>query len=341
MRARLRIWSTASSQPKPRTNCGLPTSPTYRRELAFSSCRSCSTYYSRRVVGWAMATHLRTELVLDALDMAIYQRQPNNVIHHSDQGVQYTSIAFGLRCNEAGIRPSMGSVGDCYDNAMCESFNATLECELLDRHRFKNPREAALAVFDFIEGWYNPHRRHTASATSHPQSSSAGVKPPDVQSPTLHETGPASYWSEAGSAQRELLDGVDKIKVLDGPYRGQTGYVVNAVSDPGPGVPADPYVGRNFTCQAPNVNATVTSPVEPVYPPSAQGKGLGAVTVVVEVTIGPTGAVQNAVIYKSSGNADIDASAIHAAQQSTYSPKLFHCKPVTGKFLFRADFQPD
>lgn len=118
--------------------------------------------YSRRVVGWAMANHLRTELVLEAFDMAIFRRKPNDVIHHSDQGTQYTSIAFGLRCREAGVRPSMGSVGDCYDNAMCESFNATLECELLVRHRFKNQREASLAVFDFIEGWYNPHRRHSA-----------------------------------------------------------------------------------------------------------------------------------------------------------------------------------
>jgi putative transposase len=118
--------------------------------------------FSRRVVGWAMATHLRTSLVLDALDMAIYQRKPKEVIHHSDQGCQYTSIAFGRRCQEAGVRPSMGSVGDCYDNAMCESFNATLECELLDRHRFKTQRDAALAVFDFIEGWYNPHRRHSS-----------------------------------------------------------------------------------------------------------------------------------------------------------------------------------
>ena len=79
-----------------------------------------------RIVGWAMATHLRTELILDALNMAIYQRRPQDVIHHSDQGTQYTSIAFGARCKEAGIRPSMGSVGDCFDNAMCESFFATL-----------------------------------------------------------------------------------------------------------------------------------------------------------------------------------------------------------------------
>ena len=114
------------------------------------------------MVGWAMATHLRTELVLDALNMAVAQRRPTQVIHHSDQGCQYTSLAFGLRCREAGVRPSMGSVGDAYDNALCESFFATLECELLDRRRFATQVEARLAVFDFIEGWYNPHRRHSA-----------------------------------------------------------------------------------------------------------------------------------------------------------------------------------
>jgi putative transposase len=117
--------------------------------------------WSRRGIGWAMATHLRTELVLDALNMAVAQRRPTTVIHHSDQGCQYTSITFGLRCREAGVRPSMGSVGDAYDNALCESFFATLECELLDRRRFPTQVEARMAVFDFIEGWYNPHRRHS------------------------------------------------------------------------------------------------------------------------------------------------------------------------------------
>ena len=118
--------------------------------------------WSRRVVGWAMETHLRTELVVAALNMAVAQRRPTDVIHHSDQGCQYTAIAFGKRCAEAGVRPSMGSVGDAYDNALCESFFATLECELLDRHRFRTHVEARLAVFDFIEGWYNPRRRHSA-----------------------------------------------------------------------------------------------------------------------------------------------------------------------------------
>ena len=118
--------------------------------------------WSRRVVGWSMASHLRTELVLEALNMALEQRRPEGVIHHSDQGTQYTSIAFGLRCRKAGVRPSMGSVGDCFDNAMCESFFATLECELLDRRRFKNHEEARRAIFEFLEGWYNLHRRHSS-----------------------------------------------------------------------------------------------------------------------------------------------------------------------------------
>ena len=117
---------------------------------------------SRRIVGWSMASTLATKLVLDALDMALATRRPKDVIHHSDQGSQYTSIAFGQRCREAGVRPSMGSVGDAYDNAMCESFFATLECELLARSRFKNRDEARTAVFAFIEGFYNRRRRHSA-----------------------------------------------------------------------------------------------------------------------------------------------------------------------------------
>ena len=118
--------------------------------------------FSRKVVGWAMRSHLLSELVLSALDMALTVRRAQQVIHHSDQGTQYTSVAFGARCEAAGVRPSMGSVGDCYDNALCESFFATLECELLDRVTLRTPREARTAVFDFIEGWYNPRRRHSA-----------------------------------------------------------------------------------------------------------------------------------------------------------------------------------
>jgi putative transposase len=118
--------------------------------------------FSRRIVGWSMATSLHMQGVLDALDMALWQRRPSGVIHHSDHGSQYTAIAFGKRCREAGVRPSMGSVGDAYDNAMAESFFATLECELLDRRRFKTQAEARMAVFEFIEGFYNPRRRHSS-----------------------------------------------------------------------------------------------------------------------------------------------------------------------------------
>jgi len=118
--------------------------------------------FSRRIVGWSMATTLHMQVVLDALNMALWQRRPNGVIHHSDHGSQYTSIEFGKRCREAGVRPSMGSVGDAYDNAMAESFFATLECELLDRYRFKTQAEARMAVFEFIEGFYNPRRRHSS-----------------------------------------------------------------------------------------------------------------------------------------------------------------------------------
>ncbi len=118
--------------------------------------------FSRRIVGWAMGHDLKTQLVIDAMNMAIAQRKPTDVIHHSDQGSQYTSVAFGLRCKEANVRPSMGSVGDAYDNAMCESFFATLECELLDRQKFRTKAEARMAIFTFIEGWYNPARRHSA-----------------------------------------------------------------------------------------------------------------------------------------------------------------------------------
>jgi len=118
--------------------------------------------WSRRVVGWSLGEHMTADLVLAALNMALAQRRPESVIHHSDQGCQYTSVAFGNRCAQMGVRPSMGSVGDAYDNAMAESFFAILECELLDRRSFQTKAEARLAVFTWIEAWYNPRRRHSA-----------------------------------------------------------------------------------------------------------------------------------------------------------------------------------
>jgi putative transposase len=118
--------------------------------------------WSRRIVGWAIGEQMTAELVLAALNMAIAQRRPTDVIHHSDQGSQYTSVAFGQRCSKMGVRPSMGSVGDAYGNAMAESFFASLECELIDRRSFQTKAEARMAVFTYIEGWYNPRRRHSA-----------------------------------------------------------------------------------------------------------------------------------------------------------------------------------
>jgi len=118
---------------------------------------------TRRCVGWSMRNTLHAEIVTAALDMAIARTRPaSGLIHHSDQGGQYASFAFGHRCREAGIAPSMGSVADAYDNALAESFFATLECELLDRSTFRTREEARTAIFDFIETWYNPRRRHSA-----------------------------------------------------------------------------------------------------------------------------------------------------------------------------------
>lgn len=118
--------------------------------------------FSRRVVGWTFAERMTAELVIAALDMAVTLRKPREVIHHSDQGSQYTSLAFGQRCELMGVRPSMGTVGDAYDNAMAESFFASLECELIDRRVWKTKTEARLETFTWIESWYNPRRRHSA-----------------------------------------------------------------------------------------------------------------------------------------------------------------------------------
>src|SRR5207237_6862724 len=139
--------------------------------------------------GWAMGRHRCAERGLAALDMAVAQRRPTDVIHHSDQGCQYTSIEFGHRCRAAGVRPSMGSVGDAYDNAMCESFFATLECELLARCRFKTQAEARSAVFEFVEGFYNPRRRHSSieylSPIDYEHRHQAAAGDPDPHQPAI------------------------------------------------------------------------------------------------------------------------------------------------------------
>lgn len=118
--------------------------------------------HHRGIVGWAMAAHLRTELVVDALEMAIARRRPApGLVHHSDQGTQYTSFAFGRRLREAGVLPSMGAVGTAYDNAVVESFFGSLKRELLRGRRFATRAQARSAIFEWIEAFYNRQRRHS------------------------------------------------------------------------------------------------------------------------------------------------------------------------------------
>ena len=124
--------------------------------------------WSRKVVGWHIGESLHTDLIVAALEMAAQARKPQSVIHHSDQGCQYTSVAFGKRCKELNVRPStgwpraMGTVGDAYDNAMAESFFSLLESELLQRRVFKTKADASMALFTYVEAWYNRVRRHGA-----------------------------------------------------------------------------------------------------------------------------------------------------------------------------------
>jgi putative transposase len=120
--------------------------------------------YARRIVGWSIADHLRSELVVDALEMARWRRRPapGQTVLHSDRGAQYTSWAFGRRLRDAGLLGSMGRVGSAYDNAMMESFFGTLQRELLDRRQWATRKELASAIFEWIEAWYNPRRRHTS-----------------------------------------------------------------------------------------------------------------------------------------------------------------------------------
>ena len=118
--------------------------------------------YSRRIVGWSMADHMRSELVVDALQMGLHRRRPApGLIHHSDQGSQFVSLAFGQKARDAGIAVSMGSKGCAYDNAVAESFFATLKKELVHRRSWPTRRELISEVFEFVEGFYNTTRRHS------------------------------------------------------------------------------------------------------------------------------------------------------------------------------------
>ena len=127
--------------------------------------------YSRRIVGWSMADHLRTELVVDALEMAVRRRKPAaGLVHHSDRGTQYTALSFGKKLEEASIVPSMGRTGSALDNAISESFVSTLKCELVHRRRFPTREAARSAIFEYLEAFYNRRRLHSSLGYMSPES---------------------------------------------------------------------------------------------------------------------------------------------------------------------------
>jgi len=151
---------------------------TWEGWLYLASVMDC---YSRRIVGWAMADHLHAELVVDALEMAVTRRHPaRGVIHHSDQGGQYVSLVFTRRCRGVGIEVSMGSRGDCFDNAVLESFHASLKKDLIHRRSWPTKTEARTAVFEYIEVFYNRRRRHSTLGM---------LSPVTYEQDTLRDTG--------------------------------------------------------------------------------------------------------------------------------------------------------
>lgn len=144
-------------------------------------CAAVMDACSRRIIGWSIDSRQETGLVADALGMAILRRRPagESTILHSGHGTQYTSRAFGRRLREAGLLGSMGTVGDCYDNAMMESFWGTMQLELLDRKAWKSRKELANAIFEWIECWYNPKRRHSSIGMLSPVEYETRLRPPD------------------------------------------------------------------------------------------------------------------------------------------------------------------
>jgi len=132
-------------------------------------CCAVLDVYSRVVVGWSIADHIRAELVVDALQMALWRRQPSpGAVIHSDRGSVYTSWVFGHRLRAAGLLGSMGRVASSVDNTMIESFWSTMQRELLDRHAWQTRQQLGAAIFDWIEGFYNPTRRHTSIGSHSP-----------------------------------------------------------------------------------------------------------------------------------------------------------------------------
>ena len=144
-------------------------------------CAAVMDAYSRRITGWSIDKRQDTDLVVGALAMAVTRRQPggDSTILHSDHGAQYTSWAFGKRLRDAGLLGSMGTVGDCYDNAMMESFWHTMQLELLDTRAWESREELANAIFEWIECWYNPYRRHSSIGMHSPVTYERLYDPPD------------------------------------------------------------------------------------------------------------------------------------------------------------------
>jgi len=164
---------------------------TWEGWLYLASVMDC---HSRRIVGWAIADHLRSELVVDALEMAVARRRPDaGLVHHSDQGSQYTSLVFTRRCRTVGIDVSMGSRGDCFDNAVLESFHATLKKDLIDRRSWPTKTEARTAVFDYIEVFYNRRRRHSLLGM---------LSPTDFENSTLRDDGSSLAASRLASINK-------------------------------------------------------------------------------------------------------------------------------------------
>ena len=156
--------------------------------------------YSRRIVGWSMADHMRTELVSDALQMALARRRPSRgLIYHSDQGGQFVSLSFGQQARAAGIAQSMGSKGDCFDNAVAESFFATIKKELIHRRAWPTKAELRTEVFDYIEVFYNRERRHSTLGQQ---------SPVDYENSTLSPSGPIDAASR--------LPSLDQITIMSG-----------------------------------------------------------------------------------------------------------------------------
>jgi putative transposase len=138
--------------------------------------------YSRRIIGWSIDSRPDTDLVVNALAMAVTRRNPQSgsTILHSDHGTQYTFWAFGRRLRDAGLLGSMGTVGDCYDNSMMESFWGTMQLELLDTRTWKTREQLASAVFEWLECWYNPYRRHSSIGMHSPVTFEGLNRPSDT-----------------------------------------------------------------------------------------------------------------------------------------------------------------